>query len=48
MDTVVRLAEQTHGEEGGFPAWGWGISAFVILMTLLFVTLSFGKGRPHA
>jgi hypothetical protein len=48
MDKLVLLAEEAHAEEGGFPAEGWGIGALVILMTLLLVTLAFGKGRPHA
>ncbi|WP_174257842.1 hypothetical protein [Phytoactinopolyspora alkaliphila] len=48
MDKLVLLAEEAHVDEGGFPAVGWGIGALVILMTLLLVTLAFGKGRPHA
>lgn len=47
MKTVALLAEEAHAEEG-FPALGWGIGAFGILVLLLLVTLSFGKGRPHA
>lgn len=47
MEMVVRLAEETHAEEG-FPAIGWGLSAFGILAGLLLITLMFGKGRPHA
>jgi hypothetical protein len=30
------------------PAWAFGIIAFVILLVLLGVTLSIGKGRPHS
>lgn len=41
------LAEQAHAEEG-VPALVWGGGAFVILVTLLTITLMFGKGRPHA
>lgn len=48
METVLRLAEETHADEGGFPAIGWGLSAFGILVALLVVVLVFGKGRPHA
>jgi hypothetical protein len=47
METVVLLAEETHAEEG-LSAWAWGGAAFGILLLLLVVTLSFGKGRPHA
>ena len=46
MNMVLRLAEETHSEEG-FPAWGWGVGALAILMVLLLVTLVFGKGRSH-
>jgi len=30
------------------PAWGFGVLAFVLLLALLLVTLSIGKGRPHS
>ena len=30
------------------PAWGFGVLAFVILLILLLVTWSIGKGRPHS
>ncbi len=47
MNTVVLLAEEAHGDEG-FPAIGWGIGAFIILLLMLTITLVFGKGRPHS
>lgn len=47
MNMVVLLAEEAHGDEG-FPAIGWGIGAFIILLSLLAITLIFGKGRPHS
>jgi hypothetical protein len=47
METVVRLAEETHAEEG-VPAIVWGAGAFGILFLLLVITLIFGAGRPHA
>ena len=47
MNTVVLLAEETHSE-GGFPALGWGLSAFGILLLLLALVWVFGRGRPHA
>ncbi|SDT47837.1 hypothetical protein [Jiangella sp. DSM 45060] len=49
MDTVVLLAEEAHSSSSeGFPAWAWGVSAFGILLVLLLIVLSFGKGRAHA
>ncbi|SDU58538.1 hypothetical protein [Jiangella alkaliphila] len=48
MDTVVLLAEEAHSSSEGFPAWAWGLSAFGILLLLLYIVLSFGRGRPHA
>ncbi|WP_199521140.1 hypothetical protein [Jiangella anatolica] len=49
MNTVVLLAEEAHSSSSeGFPAWGWGLSAFGILVLLLWIVVSFGKGRPHA
>lgn len=29
------------------PIW-FGVGAFALLLTLLVITLVFGKGRPHA
>ncbi|WP_169738876.1 hypothetical protein [Jiangella gansuensis] len=48
MKTLVLMAEEAHSESEGFPAVGWGISAFAILVVLLLVVLAFGRGRPHA
>jgi hypothetical protein len=28
--------------------WGFGVLAFVLLLGLLLLTLSIGKGRPHS
>lgn len=30
------------------PAWGFGLIAFGILIALLLITLSIGKGRLHS
>jgi hypothetical protein len=30
------------------PAWGFGLLAFVLLMGLLAITWTIGKGRPHS
>jgi hypothetical protein len=31
-----------------FSVWAYGAVALVLFLALLAVTLSFGKGRPHA
>jgi hypothetical protein len=30
------------------PAWAFGVLAFCILLVLLLITWSIGKGRPHS
>ena len=30
------------------PAWGFGVIAFGLLLALLLLTWSIGKGRPHS
>jgi hypothetical protein len=30
------------------PAWAFGVLAFGILLLLLLITWSIGKGRPHS
>jgi hypothetical protein len=30
------------------PAWGFGLLAFGLLLILLLITWSIGKGRPHS
>jgi hypothetical protein len=30
------------------PAWGFGVLAFGLLMALLLLTWSIGRGRPHS
>jgi hypothetical protein len=30
------------------PAWGFGVIAFGLLLCLLFLTWSIGRGRPHS
>jgi len=46
MYTLALLAEESPAE--GLPAIGWGIGALAILLSLLIMTLVFGKGRPHS
>jgi hypothetical protein len=43
----VLLEEAIH-RELPIPAWGFGVIAFVLLLLLLFLTWSIGKGRPHS
>jgi len=45
MNVFVPLAAETAEE--GFPAWGYGAVALVILFGLLTITLVYGSGRPH-
>lgn len=30
------------------PPWVFGVIAFVLLFTMLMITLAIGKGRPHS
>lgn len=48
MNVVLTLLETEAHNELPIPAWGFGVIAFVILCTLLYVTYSIGKGRPHS
>jgi hypothetical protein len=48
MDIVGIVLETAVGHELPIPAWGFGVIAFGLLLVLLLVTLSIGKGRPHS
>ncbi len=48
MDFGLILLEAEAHRELPIPAWGFGVIAFAILVILLFVTYSIGKGRPHS
>jgi hypothetical protein len=48
MTLGLTLLETEVGHELPIPAWGFGIIAFVLLMILLGITLSIGKGRAHS
>ncbi len=41
------LETEVHNELP-IPAWGFGVLAFAILVVLLLITLSIGKGRKHS
>ena len=44
----LTLLETEITRELPIPAWGFGLLAFVLLMLLLAITWSIGKGRPHS
>ena len=44
----LALLETEITRELPIPAWGFGLLAFVLLMGLLAITWSIGKGRPHS
>lgn len=44
---LTALETEVHTELP-IPAWGFGVLAFVILIVLLLITLSIGKGRRHS
>ena len=48
MDIVGIVLETAVEHELPIPAWGFGVIAFGLLLVLLLVTLSIGKGRPHS
>lgn len=48
MTLGLILLETEVGKELPIPAWGFGIIAFVLLMILLGITMSIGKGRAHS
>ena len=48
MDIVGTVLETAVEHELPIPAWGFGVIAFGLLLVLLLVTLSIGKGRPHS
>ena len=47
MFGLMLLETEVH-RELPIPGWAFGIVAFVCLITLLGITLSIGKGRPHS
>ena len=48
MDVVAIVLETVVEHELPIPAWGFGLMAFGLLLALLLITLSIGKGRPHS
>ena len=48
MSFGLTLLETEVARQLPIPAWGFGLLAFGLLVGLLMVTLSIGKGRPHS
>jgi hypothetical protein len=48
MTFGLTLLETEVGRELPIPAWGFGLIAFGLLLILLLITWSVGKGRPHS
>jgi hypothetical protein len=48
MGTLLAVLETGVEHELPIPAWGFGVIAFGLLLALLLLTLSIGKGRPHS
>ena len=48
MNLALILLETEAAKELPIPAWGFGILGFVLLMILLGITMSIGKGRAHS
>jgi hypothetical protein len=44
----LTLLEAEVVRELPMPAWGFGLLAFGLLMLLLIITVTLGKGRPHS
>ncbi len=48
MTLGLTLLEAEAARELPIPAWGFGVIAFLLLMALLALTWSIGRGRPHS
>ena len=48
MNFGLTLLETAGEVELPIPAWGFGLLALGLLVGLLLVTMSIGKGRPHS
>ena len=44
----LTLLETEATRELSIPAWGFGLIAFGLLVIMLLITLSIGKGRAHS
>jgi hypothetical protein len=48
MTLGLTLLETEVGNKLPIPAWGFGLIAFGLLLILLLITMSIGKGRAHS
>jgi hypothetical protein len=48
MKLGLTLLQTEAARELPIDPWAFGVLAFVLLLGLLLVTLSIGKGRPHS
>jgi hypothetical protein len=44
--TLILLEAAVH-RELPIPAWAFGVLGFAVLLALLLLTWSIGRGRPH-
>ena len=45
---MLTLLEAAVHRELPIPAWAFGLLAFALLLILLLLTWSIGRGRPHS
>jgi hypothetical protein len=48
MTLALTLLQTEAHRELPIPAWAFGILGFGLLLILLLITWSIGKGRPHS
>jgi hypothetical protein len=48
MTLALTLLQTEVTRELPIPAWAFGVLAFGLLLILLLITWSIGKGRPHS
>ena len=48
MTLALTLLQTEAHRELPIPAWAFGVLAFCLLLILLLITWSIGKGRPHS
>jgi hypothetical protein len=48
MTLGLTLRQTEAHRELPIPAWAFGVLAFAILLVMLLITWSIGKGRPHS
>ena len=48
MTLALTLLQTEVHRELPIPAWAFGVLAFGLLLILLLITWSIGKGRPHS